>query len=249
MAELVMQDFAAAVAPLGADWGVFGDESDLAGFKLLLCPPLYLSNPALIDKLTAYVRAGGNLLLTARSGVKDMSNVNLMRPLPGPFAALAGVEVDEYANIDKDTHYEIELPGGRVEAQKVRELLLPAKGAAMVGVHRGAWMEGKPAITCRRLGKGRVWYVGSLPAVAAWRTILKGVLAECGCDFRTDIPEGVEIARRTGKGKTLTFVINHSAARATLDLRKPGKDILTGKQVQDTLKLAPYAVAVLTGRG
>ena len=249
MAELVMQDLAAAVAPLGADWGVFGDDSDLGGFKLLLCPPLYLSSPALVEKLSAYVRAGGNLLLTARSGVKDMSNINLMVPLPGPFAALAGVEVDEYANMDKDTHYEIELPSGRIEAQKVRELLLPAKGTQVVGVHRGAWMEGEAAITCHRLGKGKVWYVGSLPPVAAWQTILKGVLSECSCDFRTDIPEGVEIARRGAKGKTLTFVINHSADSKTLNLRKPGKDIVTGKQMEDRLELAPYGVAVLTGRG
>jgi beta-galactosidase len=245
----VMAELAQAIAPLAVDFGMFGADSDLKAFKLLLCPPLYLTDPKFAARLAAYVRAGGGVVFTARSGVKTVNNKNLMEPLPGAFGKLAGMEVDEYCVVNKSDEWFVELPGGqRVRAARMREHLLAKKGTEVVGVHRGGYMDGWPAITRRKVGKGAVWYVGTLPSPADWRAILLPILAEAKVDFRTDLPEGVEVARRVGKGKDLTFVINHTALKQTVAVARPTVDLLTGKKVADRVELAPFATAILQGK-
>ena len=244
----VMREFAAALGPLGVDFGSFADGQKLSRFKLLLCPPLYLSDPKLVSALTAYVRGGGHLVLTARSGVKTVNNKNLMQPLPGPFARLAGVEVDEYAVVPANADWRVELPQGSLKTQRIREHLLPARGTEVVGVHRGDYMDGLPAMTRRRFGKGQVWYVGTLPTAPDWRTLLQTVLAEAGVGYRTDLPQGVEVARRAGKGKFLTFVLNHTGKPQCVNLSEPSLDLLTGRRGVGPLALDAYGVAVLDGR-
>ena len=244
----VMREVSEALVLLGVDTGSFGDGQKLKGYKALVCPPLYLSSPELVADLTAYVRAGGHLVLTARSGVKTINNKNLMQPLPGPFAGLAGVEVDEYAVLPKDVDWKVELPQGTIKTKRVREHLLVKKGTEIVGVHRGDYMDGLPAITRRTVGKGCVWYVGTLPSAADWRVLFQMILPRAKVSFRTDIPNGVEIAHRAGDGRQLTFVLNHAGRRQTVRLARAATDLLSGKTCDESIELAPYGVAVLSGR-
>ena len=55
------------------------DQSDFSRYKLLIAPLQYLMDPALEEK-KSYVKAGGHLLLTMRTGVKDRSNILHERP-------------------------------------------------------------------------------------------------------------------------------------------------------------------------
>lgn len=242
-----LKSMADALAPLAASFGAFGDDFDrLNDYKLILCPPLTLSDPALVRKLDAYVKRGGHLVLTARSGVKTLDNVNRMEPLPGPFRRLAGVEVDEYDVVPKNASFAIEAGGQSLKATRIREHVLPGKGTQVAGVNRGGHMEGWPAVTFRPHGRGMVWYVGTLPGADGWTVLLRNlILPLAGVAFREDIPAGVEVARRSGQGRTLTFCLNHTASPQQLPLPGKAVDLLTGKPVSGLLKLAPYAVAVL----
>ena len=244
----VLRDVAEGLTGLGADFGAFGDGRDLRDYRLVVCPPLYLTDPALVRALAAYVRGGGHVVLTARSGAMTINNKCVMQPLPGAFAKLAGVEVEEYAAIGPDADWQVETPDGRIKAGRIREWLVPGRGTRVVGVHRGHYMDGQPAITCRNAGKGKVWYVGTLPSGPDWKVLLKTLLPQAGASFRDDLPQGVEAARRRGSGRELTFLINHTARRQVVNLAAPAKDLLTARKASDHLTLDPYAVAVLNRR-
>lgn len=246
--NLVMREMAEALLLLGVDIGSFGDGQKLKDYKALVCPPLYLSNPKLVADLTAYVRAGGHLVLTARSGVKTINNKNLMQPLPGPFAELAGVEIDEYAVLPKDADWKVELPQGSIKTKRIREHLLVKKGTEIIGIYRGDYMDGLPAITKHKVGKGCVWYVGTLPSAADWRLLFQLILPGAKVDFRTDIPTGIEIAHRSAKGRQLTFVLNHAGKSQIVRLAGTATDLLGGKKCDGRVELPPYGVAVLNGR-
>ena len=236
-----------ALAPLGASFGVFGDSFEkLDAYKLILCPPLTLTDPTLVKKLDAYVKNGGHLVLTARSGVKTLDNVNLMEPLPGPFGKLAGVEVDEYDSVPKDSSFTVEAAGYSIKASGIREHLLPKGGAQTAGVNRGGHMEGWPALTFRAHGKGVVWYLGTLPAAEGWTILLRNIMLPlAGVTLREDIPAGVEVVRRSGSGRTLNFFLNHTASPQQIPINKKAADLISGRTVSENLKLAPYGVAIL----
>ena len=60
------------------------DQGDFSRYKLLIAPLQYLMDPVLEKKYADYVRAGGHLLLTMRTGVKDRNNICMSdRELPG----------------------------------------------------------------------------------------------------------------------------------------------------------------------
>ena len=244
----IMREVSEALVLLGVDTGSFGDGQTLNGYKAVVCPPLYLTHPDLVAALTAYVKRGGHLVLTARSGVKTMNNKNLMQPLPGPLAALAGVEVEEYAVLPKGVDWGVELPQGRMQARRIREHLLVKAGTQVAGVHRGDYMDGLPAITRRAVGKGVVWYVGTLPSAADWRLLFQQILPAAKVDFRADLNAGVEIAHRSGSGRQLTFVLNHTGQQQRVRLAGTAKDLLGGRTCAGSADLAPYGVAILNKR-
>jgi len=248
--EEQLRAMANGLAPLAASFGAFGDAAEsLAGYKLILCPPLTLSDPALVRKLDAYVRNGGHLVLTARTGVKSLTNLNLMEPLPGPFAKLAGVEVEEYDIVPRDAPFTVEAAGYTVKAARIREHLIPRNGAQVAGTNRGGHLEGVPAMTFRPHGRGVVWYVGTLPGADGWLVLLRNLLLPLAdVPFREDVPAGVEVVRRVGKGRALTFYLNHTEAPRTVNAPEKGPDLLGNRIANGALTLPPFGVAILKGR-
>lgn len=245
----ILREMAGALASLGIDFALAGDGQPLSSYKLFLCPILYLTDPKLVAALTRYVRAGGHLVLTARSGAKTLNSKMVMDILPGAFAQLAGVEVEENSTLPADADWHVELPFGKIKANRIREHLIAKPGTQILGIHRGTYMDGLPAITRHNLGKGYVWYVGTLPTEADWQTLLRElILPAARISFRTDLPQGLEIARRQGKGRSLTFYLNHAGHAQSLTLPKSAKNLLTGKPTGPTLHLAPYEVAILESK-
>lgn len=62
----------------------------------MVAPLLNLTNAGLEERLAAYVAGGGSLVLTLRSGTREWANTMRDTPIPGPFAELAGIRVEEF---------------------------------------------------------------------------------------------------------------------------------------------------------
>ena len=54
----------------GVDF-VFPETEDLSAYQVVVVPPLYMASDALLERLVNYVRAGGHLVLTLKSGFCD----------------------------------------------------------------------------------------------------------------------------------------------------------------------------------
>jgi beta-galactosidase len=80
-----------------------------------------------------------------------------------------------------------------------------------------------------------------------WLALLRPVLAQLGVRVMDSIPVGVEVCRREGSGRVLTFVINHNGTEQTLDLPGRYEDLLGQRTVEGQLALGPYGVAILDG--
>jgi beta-galactosidase len=91
-----LHDFYDAFRRAGVSVDVAFPPSDLSAYRIVVAPALYVTDPALTGKLHAFVKNGGTLILTFRSGVKDEHNVVTDQTLPGPFADIAGVAIHEF---------------------------------------------------------------------------------------------------------------------------------------------------------
>ena len=85
--------------------------ADLAKYRVVIAPSLHVVDSAIVEKLEGFVKDGGILVLTARSGFKNHDNLATRVP-PGPLESLAKVSVVNYTLLGQSIgDRSIEIPG------------------------------------------------------------------------------------------------------------------------------------------
>jgi beta-galactosidase len=108
------------------------------------------------------------------------------------------------------------------------------------------WLDAQPAALTHQVGKGRITYIAAwldddlMRAAAQWMLRSSGVEPAFG-----PVPDGVEVCRRTGPGKRVYIVINHTRAPQHIALPRPMQPVLSGGPAVEALDLAPRGVEVL----
>ncbi|GBF78447.1 putative beta-galactosidase [Paenibacillus sp. 598K] len=179
-----------------------------------------------------------------RAGVKEMNNQHVRTMLPGRLAGLTGIRVEEYDAIGHDRHTLVDDRGRAYGCTQWCDILR-LEGAEAIASYEGDFYDGTPAVTVHRYGQGRAYYVATHPDEAYLRQLLLRAAAEQGMDAVTDLPEGVQLAQRTGESGTYLFALNLS--REPRELRLPGswERLLGGEGADGELKLEPYGVEIL----
>lgn len=242
-----LQSFYRPLRAMGFDADIVKPTASLANYPLVIAPILHLLDDALAARLTDYVRGGGHLVLGARSGVKDDANALLPSRQPGPLAALLGGHVEEFYALDQPVP--VAGPWGTGEASIWAEWLRPdAKDVEVLLSYTVAngWLDGQPAMISRRIDEGRITYVGAWFDDALMRRVLNWMThASALRPVFTNIPEGVEICRRSGNGKDVFLVINHAARPCQVPLPRPMRDMLTGNVHRQWATLPARELVVL----
>ena len=227
----------------------------LDAYRLLIAPCLFVVSDELPERLQRWVEAGGTLVLSFRSGVKDVSNRVVDAPLPGPFAEMAGVTVSDYTTL---------LPAGHGAPGAGPDLIAFDDGAA---VGADIWMDqlaapdaevlaryssgpyaGSPAISVRRVGGGNVVYVGASLDDAGHDALLARLLRLADMRPGPAMPEGVEAIRRPHEGTDHWFILNHTGEPREVRLPADGTDLLSGRSIAGTVTIGPLDVVVLRVR-
>jgi beta-galactosidase len=226
---------------LGAVDIVEAAEAPLGGYKLVVAPSLNVIDDAMAKRLADYVRGGGHLILGPRSGMKDdYDRLDPMRQ-PGPLAALLGGQVEQFYALDEP----VEVGGGK--ATIWAEMLSTAAPDTQVVLRYGkanGWLDGKPAVISRRVGKGRITYVGALVDDAVMKTLIDAEMADAGVAGEFAVPADVELMTREGAGKRIVVLVNHGREAREVTLPAAMTDVLAGGKVSK-VTLADEGVAVL----
>lgn len=240
-------------------------DADLSRYDVVLAPALYIVDDAAADRLNAYVRGGGRLLLTVMSALSDEHDVLREGKIPAPFHDIAGVwamETDalapgdtvplefaspETAECDHATCDSI--PAGRV----LCDVLIPSEGTETIASYGpGPFYAGGPAITRHRAGNGVCYYAGAFLNPEAMRILLGEMLADAGIPT-IESPDGVEInTRYTADGDALTFIINDTDEPRSVRVPVEGVELLDNDKqhmIGDVIELPPFGVTLLQGDG
>ncbi|WP_340006875.1 beta-galactosidase trimerization domain-containing protein [Paenibacillus sp. FSL K6-0276] len=100
------------------------------------------------------------MLITNRSGVKNINNIAVMQPLPGLLSYCTGVEVLEYDPIGAETHTVVDAEGNKYECTQWCDILRPVV-ARPIAWYGDDFYSGSPAVTVNAFGKGQVYYFGT----------------------------------------------------------------------------------------
>jgi beta-galactosidase len=201
-------------------------EADLAGYRLVVVPSLYLTTAAAAANLAAHVRGGGTLLVSCFSGIADAHDAFPPGRHPGALREVLGLEIEELLPLRQGETVRLE---GGCRGDVWAEDVLP-RGAEAVLRYLDGPAAGGPAVTRHRLGKGAAWYVSTRLAGDDLGRVLDQACADAGLAARADLPAGLEVVRRDGAGASYLFLINHGEEDA--EVPASGVDALTGAQCE-----------------
>jgi beta-galactosidase len=227
---------------------VISADEPLDGYKLVIAPSLLILKEKSVTQLKEFVRRGGYLVLTLRTGMKDEFNALLPVRQPGPLAELAGLEVEDYYALLNPIPIKGNLFDGTAKLWAERLKVLDAKltiPAARYGAANG-WLDGEVAIAVHPFGKGMVYYVGAYLDEASQQVLMDHILTTAGI-HGMKTPAGIEVRTRQSRaGEEIYFVINHVRTEQTFRLPWPAREHLNQQEIIGELKLPPYGVAILT---
>lgn len=217
------------------------EQGDFSKYKLLLAPLQYLMSPELEEKYLDFVRQGGHLLLTMRTGVKDKTNLCMTEgELPGRLSEAAGVEVLDYDCL-RDTQVKVLFEQEEFVANIWSDLLRLLPGTETLATYGSEFYEGEPCITAHAYGKGICYYVGTEPGEALMDRLLAQICKNAGAEPILPPVTDVECMVRENGRERFLFVLNH--AGETRSYQAPeGYRLLKGQQ---TGNLRPFEAQVL----
>jgi beta-galactosidase len=216
-------------------------------YKLVVAPGLDVLSDDAAKGLIAYVRNGGHLVLGQRAGMKNDDNGLQTQLQPGPLADLLGGHVAAYYALENPVP--VEGRWGRNTSQLWAERLSVVGPDVEILERFGksnGWLDGQPAAITRKVGKGRITYIGAwmddvgMANAAAWMASISHVQPAFG-----PVPKGVEVDPRYGKDHTVFILVNVSKATQTVPLPAKMQDVLNGGPVH-SVTLPNYGVAVLS---
>ena len=233
--------------------------AELSCYKLLIAPAVVLLNEAEAQNLNRYVEQGGLLVLTVRCGQKDTHNALFPALQPGPLAAAAGAEVEEYFALDAPVSATLQLPNqppAHTSCDTWAEMLRPLDPGTEVIARFDAsngWLDSAPAITISpaNAAGGRVIMVGAMLDSAAQDSLTEWLVGLAGLQpVWPDRYEGIEFARRLHPdGRSLLFVINHTRENARIALPSDwtSSDLISGIVEANEMDLEPYGIRIFEG--
>jgi beta-galactosidase len=210
--DMEMAKWYAPYATLGVNADAIPVEQLQPDSYSLIALPLYqMADPALVERLSAWVQAGGTLVLGYRAGARDLRNHSVRDPLPGIFRELAGIRVPRFESLN-------------TTKAGIRIGMLPAKACVWADIietetatvvaswsDRKKFYRGMPAVTVNNFGAGKVWYIGTSPDPFGMLVLYRRILREAGLKPRYLGAAIERVQKEDAEGHTRTLVLNHSA--------------------------------------
>jgi beta-galactosidase len=218
-------------------------DEDLTRYSLVLAPALLMVNEIEKNNLEDYVRNGGKLVITFRSGCKDIYNNMLMETVPGSFSELAGVKVHDY-----DPQLEKQTKVSGVFGEGTASLwcdIVETTTAVTLGVYIDDFYAGRSCFTVNKYGSGETYYLGCDLDGQAMDKLMKylGKIANLPISLYS-VPGVETVEAADGKEKAL-FLMNHNTYPVVIALEKDYTEMITGQEIKEIIRIAPYGVAVL----
>jgi beta-galactosidase len=234
---------------VGVDF-VDPSSSNFGNYRLLIVPALYAAPDALLERLNRFVKDGGHVVYTFKSGFSDEHVKVRTTPQPGLIGEACGVSYTQFTiprNVSITSSFPLQK--GNDAVRYWMELLTPTTARVLARYDHPVWSQ-YAALTENRYGKGLATYLGFMPSDELLAKILEDAVRKAGL-WGADQDLAFPIITKSGtnrQGKTVRYYFNYSARPATF--RYPhgaGRDLLSDRAVprDSQQQLPPWGVMIV----
>jgi beta-galactosidase len=239
---------------VGVDF-VFPETQDFSVYKVLIVPALYISDDALLQRIAGYVRAGGHVVMTFKSGFANENSAVRWVRAPGPLREAAGFSYQEFSSLEhplalKDDPFHVgESDPTANQVQYWAEFLMPEHAKALAFYDHpffGKW----PAITENDFGAGTLLYEGTYLSAKLQTAILRRTLQQAGLTSPDQqFPAAIHVQHGVNRlGKRLHYYFNYSGSEVKVTyVYAAGTNLLDGKTVGSAfpVTIAPWDLVIV----
>ncbi len=235
---------------IGSDF-VFPATQDFSQYKLLIVPALYIADDALLQRIADYVKNGGHVVMTFKSGFANENSAVRWVRAPGPLRDAAGFSYQEFSSLEhplalKNDPFHL---GADNKVSYWAEFLMP-EHAKPIAFYDHPFFGKWPAITANEFGSGTLLYEGTWLSDKLQTAVLKGELDKLGLTGPDQqLPASVHVQHGVNRlGKRLHYYFNYSGAEVKLTYAyASGTNLLEGKPLAKaaSLTLAPWDLAIV----
>jgi beta-galactosidase len=237
-------------ANIGVDF-VFPESTSLSEYKVIVVPPLYVASDVLLARLSAYVKDGGHLVMSFKSGFCNEYSTVRWDMMPGPLKEAAGFHYQEFSSLGRSLPLKNDPfhAGNENKVSAWAEMIVPDTAKSLAYYDHPFFGE-YPAITRNSYGKGSLTYEGTVLSEKLQNAVLLGVLKEAGVTSSDqDLPATVHVRHAQNRqGKTLHFYLNYSSLPQTVGYSyRPGANLISQAAVAEgqLLDLQPWDLAIV----
>jgi len=221
---------------------VFPQSQNFSEYKLIIVPPLYVASDELLNRLAAYVKNGGHILMTFKSGFSNEHSTVRWSLAPGPLREAAGFYYQEFTNLKtplclRDDPYAV---GAENKVSVWAEYLIPEK-ARSLAYYDHPVLGKYPAITMNNYGKGTLTYQGTILSDRLQEKIMLETLKMAGVPSAdSELPGSVKVKHGIlNSGRAVHCYFNFSSQpKEFIYPYQSGIDILSEKPVTKSLKIS-----------
>ena len=213
-----MQKFYKAFYDQNVGVDVIPEDRDFSSYKVVILPQMIITKPEMEEKVEAFVKNGGTVIVTYRHAVKDAdNNVPFGETLPVHYNALAGLTVEETESLQDYDAFPVVGSGvfeGVEGTGGIFRDMIKVQDAEVLFRYADAFYQEFAAVTRKQTGKGTLYYVGCGLEEKITKLLMEQVMRDCHFQM-VPSEEGLEIVTRGNEKQKVTMYINHNAKEVT----------------------------------
>jgi beta-galactosidase len=232
---------------VGVDF-VDPSSNNIEDYQLLIVPLLYAAPDSLLHRLNRFVKNGGHIIYTFKSGFSDQNNKVRTSHQPGIIDTACGIYYSQFTipeNVSlKGDPYSVGIENNKVNTWM--ELITPTTAKVLAYYDHPVW--GKyAAITENSYGKGLATYIGCITSNAVTEKILADAVKKAGL-WGVDQQLYFPLITKSGvnkDGKKIHYYFNYSSSPVTFSYPyKNGKELLSNETMDNNKQVTLPACGV-----
>lgn len=192
---------------------VIPEDADISGYKVIILSQMIIEKPEFTKKIQDFVCAGGIVIMTYRSAVKDCyNNLTFGAAIPVNYSSFAGVTVVETESLQEGQEFPITGQGdyaGKIGEGGVFRDMLEVQDAEVLYTYGDMFYDSYAAVTRKAQGNGMIYYVGCSMDADTIQLLMNGIMDAAGIQ-KEETAEGVEVCYRGTGEKAIRIVMNHT---------------------------------------
>lgn len=194
-----------ALKSFGSKVDVIRESKDFKSYPLLVVPAYQMVDDELIARWKDYVQAGGHIVFSCRTGMKNREGGFFEGPIGYKMTELTGAETAFFDLLPFEAADSVFMGRNAYAWHTWGDVLNPAPGTEVWAHYRGDFYQGAAAVVHKNHGKGSVSYVG---VDSQDGNLEKAVLAKIYDRInlpRMELPPGLVVEFRDNLGIALNY--------------------------------------------